>query len=86
MPTNVIDLCRVAVHELGHMIGIPHLSVGNLMAPTYSTGIATLQGGDIAEAVSRYGPPVNPPTPVPPPGDWKVTITGKGEKPDVKVE
>lgn len=78
-----IDLGRVACHELGHVLGIPHIQAGNLMQPTYSYSIWTPQAGDIAEAQGRYGKPVNaPPTPPPPPpvpsGSWTITLTGSG--------
>jgi len=67
-PANRIDLGRVMAHEIGHAIGIGHISDGNLMAPTYSTSIALPRNGDVTEARARYGapapttpPPVNPP-------------------------
>lgn len=66
-PSNRIDLVRVAMHEIGHAIGISHIAAGNLLQPTYSTVIGTPQGGDIAEAVKRYGPPVAKPAPQPTP-------------------
>jgi hypothetical protein len=66
-PTNrQIDLARVACHEIGHVLGIPHISAGNLLAPTYSSRVRVPQAGDIAEAVRRYGPPQQRPTPQPP--------------------
>lgn len=67
-----IDLVRVACHELGHALGIPHIAAGNLMAPTYSPTIRKPQTGDIAEAVARYGPPVIPP--LPPDGEIVITF------------
>ena len=67
-PGNRIDLVRVACHELGHAIGIPHIGNGNLMAPVYSVSIRRPQSGDIAEAVARYGlPRPSEPTPAPVP-------------------
>lgn len=65
-----LDIVRVVCHEVGHAIGLPHISAGNLLAPTYSTSVRRPQGGDIAEAVRRYGKRVTPapiPTPVPVP-------------------
>jgi hypothetical protein len=65
-----IDLGRVACHEIGHVLGLPHLSNGNLMQPMYDPNIRTPQAGDITEVVARYGKPdVAPPPPPPPPVD-----------------
>mgnify|MGYP002622544591 CR=1 FL=1 len=58
-----IDLVRVAAHEIGHGIGIPHLAAGNLLQPTYDTRIRKPQAGDIREAQRRYGPPKSKPDP-----------------------
>ncbi len=66
-----IDLVRVAAHEIGHVLGIPHIVAGNLLAPIYSQQIRKPQVGDIAEAVKRYGPSIDTP---PPPGDDIVVV------------
>ena len=60
-PPTRIDLTRVACHEIGHAIGISHITPGNLLAPTYSVDINKPQGGDIAAAQTRYGPPTTAP-------------------------
>lgn len=67
---NVRFLTIVAMHEVGHAIGLDHLSAGNLMQPTYDDRIDFPQAGDIKAVVDRYGPPtaVKPvPQPVPTP-------------------
>lgn len=51
-----VDFTRTAAHELGHLLGIPHLDAGNLMHGQYGR-VRKPQAGDIAEAVARYGPP-----------------------------
>lgn len=81
-PTNGTDIVRVAAHEIGHVIGIPHISDGNLLAPYYSSKVRKPQAGDIREAVARYGQPAAPtpvPDPVPTPSptggiDWSALI------------
>lgn len=75
-PGRLIDLARVACHEIGHVLGIPHIATGNLLAPIYSATVRKPQAGDVTEAVRRYGPakprppvpPVPPVPPSPPPG------------------
>lgn len=71
-PGNAIDLVRVVRHELGHAIGIPHIGMGNLMAPTYSSTLSKVQSGDIVEAFARY-PVVS--TPPPPTGNYTLSIS-----------
>lgn len=45
----------VICHELGHALGLAHLSKGNLMAPYYDPSVRAPQKGDIAEMVKLYG-------------------------------
>ena len=45
----------VICHELGHALGLPHLSNGNLMAPYYDPNVIEPQEGDIREIVDLYG-------------------------------
>lgn len=66
-PNNKIDLVRVACHEIGHALGIPHIANGNLMQPQYDIRIRMPQRGDIVEAIERYGKFVPAPEPTPPP-------------------
>lgn len=79
-PGNKIDLIAVACHETGHGIGLSHTNrAGNLLNPYYDPSVSSPQEWDIAEAVARYGPPVEEPKPVDPPtipGGWPDKITG----------
>lgn len=69
-------LLAVACHELGHAIGLPHLSAGSLLQPYYDPRITKPQKNDIEEVVRRYGPP-SPrpsPSPLPPSGAPEVEV------------
>jgi len=49
------DMTNVALHEIGHLIGLGHVGSENIMFPSI-TGRAELQPGDIAGAQAIYGP------------------------------
>jgi hypothetical protein len=60
-----VDIHRIALHELGHVLGLDHpdengQNVVAIMNSIVST-VDTLQADDVAGAVSRYGAPANPP-------------------------
>ncbi len=71
-----IDLVRVAAHEIGHALGIPHLAAGNLLAPTYDPNVRRPKAGDIEEIVRRYGR--NEHEPPPPDEEAELTIRIQG--------
>jgi hypothetical protein len=62
-----VDLRRVVLHELGHGIGIGHLSSGNVLQPSYGRYVE-LQKDDIEAAQFLYGKkPTTDPDPNPDP-------------------
>lgn len=71
---RILDFIRVAMHELGHALGMSHIGGGNLMAPTFSDQIWEAKVGDISEMVQRYGEPVKVPN-----GEQEFTIKVKGK-------
>lgn len=66
-----IDYKTVAIHELGHIIGLNHTNVPNsAMNPYYNGARHTLGADDISGAKFLYGDPsVSPP---PAPTDWNM--------------
>lgn len=53
---NYQSFLTVAMHEIGHSIGLDHTTVPNsLMNPTYNRSVPTVQSDDIAGAQAIYG-------------------------------
>ena len=65
-PPTRVNLFYVAEHEIGHAIGLHHMSSGNRMQAAYSGGIPELQPEEIAAAQEIYG--ARPVSPNPGPG------------------
>jgi predicted Zn-dependent protease len=64
---SAIDIQRVALHELGHLIGMAHSSLsGAIMYPSVNNSYL-LTADDIAGIQSLYGAPSSSPTPTPTP-------------------
>jgi hypothetical protein len=57
---NYQSFVTVAMHEIGHSIGLNHASVSNsLMNPTYNPSVPTVQADDISGAQGIYGTTAN---------------------------
>ena len=55
--TSGIDIGVVALHEVGHSIGLAHSTILDaIMYPFYNPGLTVLQLDDIAGAETLYGP------------------------------
>lgn len=61
------DIQRVALHELGHLLGLAHSSVTNAIMYAYINNSYLLTADDIAGIQSLYGTPSGGPTPTPTP-------------------
>lgn len=71
---GLISLYIVALHELGHALGLSHAPSGTtaVMSPRLQSQLRALQPWDIAEGRRRYGSPSA--APIPPPGGGGPTI------------
>jgi peptidoglycan hydrolase-like protein with peptidoglycan-binding domain len=66
---DAFDVETVALHELGHILGLAHSSIpGAVMAPRVAANftLRTLTADDIAAIQSLYGAAPTPPAPTPP--------------------
>jgi hypothetical protein len=59
------DFRRVALHELGHWLGLDHENGAAAIMQSFASSIDSLQSDDVAGARFLYGP--DPPDPPPPP-------------------
>jgi matrixin len=61
------DVQRVALHELGHLLGLAHSNVSTAIMNAYINNSYTLTADDIAGIQSLYGASTGSPTPTPTP-------------------
>jgi len=64
---SAMDIQRVALHELGHAIGLSHSTASGAIMNAYVGNQYTLSSDDIAGAQALYGAPSGTPTPTPSP-------------------
>lgn len=77
-----INLFPVALHEIGHALGLGHYKDGPaIMNPTLNNAVTDLTASDIAGIQALYGPPVAAPAPTSMPslfGSVQVSASGTG--------
>lgn len=64
---SAMDIQRVALHELGHAIGLNHSTASGSIMNAYVGNQYTLSSDDIAGAQALYGAPSGSPSPTPTP-------------------
>jgi len=64
---SAMDIQRVALHELGHAIGLNHSTAAGAIMNAYVGNQDALSSDDIAGAQALYGAPSGNPTPTPSP-------------------
>jgi len=62
-----MDIQRVALHELGHVLGLGHSTLSTAIMYAFVGNTDTLTSDDIAGAQALYGAPSGTPTPTPSP-------------------
>jgi hypothetical protein len=62
-PPGVISFYQLALHELGHVLGLGHTNIASDLMYPYANGTVTLSNDDIATITSLYGPSITVPPP-----------------------